>query len=335
MKPPTQLYVQLERDNGTTSQEREPCRVHLSMDLAPVTPRERGALSLLGLSVGDAFGEQFFRPAQDEERLLATRTPPPSPWPYTDDTEMALSIVAELWRHGSIDRDRLAKSFAWHYDGSRGYGPAMHRVLRAVREGEPWADVTAREFAGQGSWGNGAAMRAGPLGAFFAEDLRRVVEQAHRSAEVTHSHPEAIAGAIAVAVAAAMAWSERARPSQLGRAEFLDRLLPFIPETDVRSRIRRARALPATASVPFAVSVLGNGTELSAQDTVPFALWCAGAHLDDVEQALWLAVSGGGDRDTLCAMVGSIVVLSTGSERVPAAWLAAREPLPSWPFEGP
>ncbi|NMO17966.1 ADP-ribosylglycohydrolase family protein [Pyxidicoccus fallax] len=305
------------------------------MDLAPPTPRERAALSLLGLSVGDAFGEQFFRPPDEEERLLALRTPPPAPWPYTDDTEMALSVVAELWRYGAIDRDRLALGFARHYDGSRGYGPAMHRVLRAVREGEPWADVTRREFSAQGSWGNGAAMRAGPLGAFFAGDMDAVVEQAHRSAEVTHAHPEAIAGAIAVAVAAAMAWGERAEPSRLGRPEFLEQLLPFIPESDVRSRIRKARALPATASVPFAVSVLGNGTALSAQDTVPFALWCAGAHLDDFEQALWLAVSGGGDRDTLCAMVGSIVVLAAGKERVPSAWLAAREPLPDWPFESP
>lgn len=303
------------------------------MDLAPPTPRERAALSLLGLSVGDAFGEQFFLPEPEETRLLTTRTLPPAPWPYTDDTEMALSIVAELWRHGDIDRDRLARSFAWHYDSSRGYGPAMHRVMRAVREGEPWAEVTRREFASQGSWGNGAAMRVGPLGAFFAEDLRAVVEQAHRSAEVTHSHPEAIAGASAVAVAAATAWNARARAPRPGRAEFLDLLLPFIPESDVRSRIRKARALPANASVPFAVSVLGNGTALSAQDTVPFALWCAGTHLDDFEQALWLAVSGGGDRDTLCAMVGSIVVLSTGTAGIPSAWVAARETLPTWPFE--
>jgi ADP-ribosylglycohydrolase len=133
-------------------------------------------------------------------------------------------------------------------------------------------------------------------------------------------------------VAAAVAWGERARP---GRQAFLDRVLPFVPESDVRSRLRKARALPETASVPFAVSILGNGTGLSAQDTVPFALWCAGAHLNDFEAALWLAVSGGGDRDTLCAMVGSIVVLSAGPERVPAAWLAAREPLPDWPFESP
>jgi ADP-ribosylglycohydrolase len=241
---------------------------------------------------------------------------------------MALSVVAMLRRQGTLEQARLARDFAAHYDPSRGYGPAMHRVLNALREGQPWEEVTRREFSGQGSWGNGAAMRVGPLGAYFAEDLKRVVEQALRSAEVTHAHPEALAGAIAVAVAAALAWIGRLERPRPHRAEFLDRLLPFIPPSDVHSRLRKARDLPPSASVRFAVSVLGNGTGLSAQDTVPFALWCAGERLDDFDQALWLTVSGGGDRDTTCAMVGSIVVLSTGMERIPAAWLAAREPLP-------
>jgi ADP-ribosylglycohydrolase len=43
-------------------------------------------------------------------------------------------------------------------------------------------------------------MRVAPIGAFFAEDLDLVVKQAQASAEITHTHPEAIAGAIAVAV---------------------------------------------------------------------------------------------------------------------------------------
>ena len=289
---------------------------------------ERAALSLMGLSTGDAFGEQFFRFVAQEERLITTRTAPPGPWAYTDDTEMALAVVAMLRRLGGIEQDRLALDFAQGYDPSRGYGPAMHRVLGALGAGQPWRDVTRREFSGQGSWGNGAAMRVGPLGAYFAGDLDAVVEQARLSAEVTHAHPEAIAGAIAVAVAASLAWTGREAHSLPGRAEFLERLLPFVPESDVRSRLRKARDLPGDASVPFAVSVLGNGMGLSAPDTVPFALWCAGERLDDFEGALWLALSGGGDRDTLCAIVGSIVVLVTGAERIPASWLAAREPLP-------
>ena len=65
------------------------------------------------------------------------------------------------------------------------------------------------------------------------------------------------------------------------------------------------------------MSALGTGHDISAQDTCPFALWCAGGHLDSYEEALWLTVSGLGDRDTTCAMVGGIVALSAGVDSIP------------------
>ena len=51
---------------------------------------------------------------------------------------------------------------------------------------------------------------------------------------------------------------------------------------------------------------------------------------DSYEEALWLTVSGLGDRDTTCAMVGGIVALYTGVKGIPAPWMQAREPLPQW-----
>jgi ADP-ribosylglycohydrolase len=60
-------------------------------------------------------------------------------------------------------------------------------------------------------------------------------------------------------------------------------------------------------------------------------MWCAAQHLDNYEEALWLTVSGLGDRDTTCAIVGGIVSLHTGVEGIPAAWRRAREPLPRLP----
>ena len=54
--------------------------------------------------------------------------------------------------------------------------------------------------------GNGGAMRAAPLGAYFADDLVLCADAARNSALVTHTHPEGVAGTIAVAMAAAMAW---------------------------------------------------------------------------------------------------------------------------------
>ncbi len=175
-------------------------------------------------------------------------------------------------------------------------------------------------------------MRITPLGAFFADVLDEVVEEAVKSAQVTHTHPEAIAGSIAVAVAAASAWRLRSSSVLPSRAEFLDLIVPFVPTSEVRRKIRWARDLSDAASIEAVVDLLGNGTGLSAQDTVPFVLWCAGEHLDDYEQALWLTASGFGDVDTTCAMVGGIVALYTGAESIPAGWKQAREPLPNWPF---
>ena len=76
--------------------------------------------------------------------------------------------------------------------------------------------------------------------------------------------------------------------------------------------------------------MLGNGVKVSAQDTVPFCLWCAAKYLDNYEEAMWATVSALGDRDTTCAIVGGIVACYTGVEGIPPDWLAAREPLPDW-----
>jgi ADP-ribosylglycohydrolase len=60
-------------------------------------------------------------------------------------------------------------------------------------------------------------------------------------------------------------------------------------------------------------------------------LFCAGAHLDNYEEAIWMTVSGLGDRDTTCAIVGGIVATYTGADAIPSDWLDSREPLPSIP----
>ncbi len=87
------------------------------------------------------------------------------------------------------------------------------------------------------------------------------------------------------------------------------------------------------STVDEVVLVVGNGENVTAQDTVPLCLWCAAKHLDFYDEALWLTVSALGDRDTTCAIVGGIVAMRGGLEGIPGAWRQAREPLPDWPFE--
>lgn len=174
----------------------------------------RARLALEGLSVGDAFGQGFFRP--EIGVMLIRRQPPQGPWRWTDDTAMALSVVDVLEVHEEIDRDALASAFVRRYvdDPMRGYGAGARRQLEDIARGDPWRDVCRAVFGGQGSLGNGAAMRVAPVGAYFEDDLDRVVVEARRSAEVTHAHAEGQAGAIAIAVAAALAWRHRVGPER-------------------------------------------------------------------------------------------------------------------------
>jgi ADP-ribosylglycohydrolase len=291
----------------------------------------RARVALEGLSVGDALGGFFeFSNPSGLSHFVKTRKPPTGQWHFTDDTNMALSIYEMLRLHGEIEQDALALSFAQHYDRLRGYGRSIHGWVPRVLSGQHWREAAALAFGGQGSFGNGGAMRVAPVGAYFADDLPAVVEQARRTSEITHAHPEGVAGAIAVAVAAALAshfQSEGQRPS---RAEFIEQVLPYVPESEVAQRIRQGMKLPASTTVQKAVEALGNGSRVTAQDTVPFVLWAAGEFLDTYPEAIWRTASGGGDVDTTCAMVGGIVASYVGLEGIPAEWIAAREPLPAW-----
>ncbi|MFH8348345.1 ADP-ribosylglycohydrolase family protein [Streptomyces sp. NPDC018045] len=284
---------------------------------------ERALKSLRGLSLGDALGSQFFVPANYPH--LKRRELPPSPWQWTDDTEMACSVVAVLADHGRIDQDALARSFADHHDVDRGYGPAVNRMLRLVREGGDWRELASALFNGQGSWGNGAAMRIAPLGAWYADDPEQATHQAEISAYTTHQHREAVVGAMAVAAAAALA----AAPGRTAGPEaLLDGVLALIPRSAVQAGLRRARDMLDYGDAGTVAAVLGCGRRTSAHDTVPFALWAAARHLDDFEQALWTTAQVGGDVDTTCAIVGGIV--AAGGAAPPPDWLARTEPLPSW-----
>src|SRR4051794_39623308 len=97
----------------------------------------RALHSLDGLSVGDGFGECFFAIALDGvsyRHRLSNLEAPPLRWRYTDDTEMALAIIEVLGRHGRIDQDDLAETFARRYarDDRRGYGGMAHEILRQL-----------------------------------------------------------------------------------------------------------------------------------------------------------------------------------------------------------
>ncbi len=289
---------------------------------------DRARIALEGLSVGDAFGEQFLEAGPAVRARLEGKRHTPSHakrWHWTDDTAMALSITRVLAAHGAIDPDALALAFARSYaaEPARGYGRGAHAVLGEIAAGTPYATAARALFGGEGSCGNGAAMRAAPIGAYFAGDLDAAGAQAARSAAPTHAHAEGVAGAIAIAVAAAaVAAGER------DARAVLELVVARTPPGATHDGCKRALPMLRADHVTVAAE-LGNGSRVTSADTVPFAVWCAATHLADYAAALWACTEVGGDIDTTCAIVGGIVVGAVGVAGIPAAWRAAREDLPA------
>lgn len=291
--------------------------------------RARARVALEGLATGDALGQRFFGLAADVLPRIARRELPTGDWRWTDDTLMACSVVDTLERHERIVEQPLFASFVGRFEDGRGYGPAAFDLLANARAGLADHRSAAALFDGAGSFGNGAAMRVAPVGAWHANDLDLVAEDADRSAVVTHTHREGRAGAVAVAVAAAIA--TRMRESRVVAPDprrFLTDVADRTPESFTRDGIRRAASFAAGTEAEAAAALLGSGQDVAAHDTVPFALWACAHHLASYEDAFWATVAGLGDRDTTCAISCGIVACFVGS--VPAPWVEAREPLPAW-----
>lgn len=281
--------------------------------------------ALDGIALGDCFGQTFFVPDDIARQRIKDREILNEPWSFTDDTVMAIGIYRILEKYGKIDQDELAKVFADNYalDWHRGYGGTAHSILQSIKEGKNWRQAASEAFDGMGSMGNGGAMRAAPIGAYFADDIDKVLHYAKASAQVTHAHIEGIAGAMAVAAGSALLLNKKLG-CYFGEGEaFLCDVANKLPESDTKYKILSAVPIKKESSIEFAVSVLGNGIMLTAQDTVPFCLWCAAYYYTSVEEALWTAVSALGDRDTICAIVGGMVSLY--AEEIPPQWLRYME----------
>lgn len=215
---------------------------------------EKAILSLDGLSVGDAFGAALGEGSTSAlaQINISNRKMPSFPWQWTDDTHMALSIVENLAEFETIEQDELAERFAERFSEEpyRGYGAGAIQLLQKLSDGENWRDVAPQLFQG-GSYGNGAAMRAAPIGAYYQNHPKRAALEAQKSAVITHTHTDGQAGAIAVAVAASIIHNYSA-------ASFLNEVIQFVPDSSTRDGIILATKIPKEA-FDTAVSRLGTG----------------------------------------------------------------------------
>lgn len=187
---------------------------------------------------------------------------------FTDDSVLTVAIASAI-------------------RGSAGYAPA----LRAWGRGYPRAGYGAMFMAWlrdgdagpYNSWGNGSAMRVSPV-AWAFDDLETVLDQAAKSAAVTHDHPEGIRGAQATAAAVFVGRTTRAKEAVLDVVR--ER---FGYDSSASTGELRDRAV----------------LDLSCQWSVPAAL-AAVREATGVEDAIRRAVSIGGDTDTIACIAGAI-----------------------------
>lgn len=283
--------------------------------------------SLKGISIGDAFGESFFGETDMILQHLKERKIPKTSWEFTDDTVMAIAVYNQLRVNQDIYQDKLAEEFVSNHekDVNRGYGATARRILREIGEGGNWRAISEGVFEGMGSMGNGASMRVSPIGAYYFDDLKRVKELAIKSAEITHSNIEGITGAIAVAIGTAIATTLKLENKEIDPNDFILQVAERLPDTDTKAKIKKSTTISYKYNIETVKSILGNGSKIMVQDTVPFSLWCAAHNLTNFEEAIWKAVSVLGDRDTICAIVGGITIMSCAENTIPKTWMDSVE----------
>lgn len=211
---------------------------------------------------------------------------------YTDDSVLTIATAEALLTDGDYQAAyrRLGRLYPYPLGG---YGA---RFAGWLQEDAP------RPY---NSCGNGSAMRVSPVG-FARNTLEDVLAEAERSASVTHNHPEGIRGAQATASAV------------------------FLARTgSTKSQIRSFIASRFGYDLDRTVQSIRPGYRFNptCQGTVPEAI-VAFLDAEDFESAIRLAISLGGDADTLACITGSIAHAYYG--RIPDPFVAtARRVLPS------
>ena len=202
----------------------------------------------------------------------------------------------------------------------------------------------------QGSCGNGSAMRVAPLGAFIATDWARCIQpqqltsdgfypfekkiivEAMRQAEVTHCHPEGVAGSIAVTLLSFLITEAVMKEYSHPISYYYTGLLHCTPNGQVWDGIAKARDLPLDMPIGKVIQILGNGTHVTCQDTVPFCCYMAIKAMSNYpnnkekifEQIIIETSMAFGDVDTNCAIVGGIIA---NAAPPPDKWIKFCKPI--------
>ena len=187
---------------------------------------------------------------------------------FTDDTVLTIATADALLK--GLDYAEAYRTYGCRYPRA-GYGGAFIKWLMTA-DAPPY-----------NSWGNGSAMRVSPVG-FAGKTMEEVLREAAKSAAVTHNHPQGIKGAQAVAAAIFMGRCGQSRKE-------IRRFVTDHFAYDLKPTIDQIRP--------------GYYFDVSCQGSVPQAI-IAFLESTDVEDAIRLAISLGGDSDTQGCIAGGI-----------------------------
>lgn len=297
--------------------------------------RERYRGCLLGGAVGDALG----RPVEGWRSRHVWKQFPDGlrdfqPWrewyggprgTFTDDTQLTIEMAEWLIDAGQdppSTTDVARRISLWGRTG-RGIGQATWAALVRMERGEPWWR------SGEPSAGNGAAMRAAPYALRHAGRFEEIRQTAALGTVPTHADASAVASAIAQAVAVneclAANWP-------LDQSAFLERVVGAIDDLDLPALAHRGTGERATlvqrigqveglleAEPGRVFDHFYNGAFVL--ETTPVVLWCLLARGEDPEEALVTAVMGGGDADTVAAILGNLIGALHGLAAFPDRWV--------------
>jgi ADP-ribosylglycohydrolase len=219
---------------------------------------------MIGAFAGDIIGSVYeANPIKTTDFPLFTRYSR-----FTDDTVLTIATADALLN--DLDYARVYRRYGRTYPHA-GYGGAFFKWMM-TDDAPPY-----------NSWGNGSAMRVGPVG-FACDSIEDLLLEAEKSAAVTHNHPEGIKGAQAVALAIFMGWKGKTKK-------------------DIRQAITEKFDYGLMRTI--AEIRPGYFFDVSCKGSVPQAI-IAFLESHDVESAIRLAISLGGDSDTQACIAGAI-----------------------------
>jgi poly(ADP-ribose) glycohydrolase ARH3 len=282
----------------------------------------RGAL--IGCAVGDAVGE--LAAVHNTKRQLEDFLSEGDMLRYTDDTAMAIGLAEALTTSGGkVVEKEIGEAFRRNYGREpwREYSASTPAVFAASqRKGLPYSEAAAQLHGGQGSFGNGAAIRIAPLGLLFRKS-QRLREYAEISARVTHTHPIGIDGA------AIMAWA-------VGRVALLDPRAKFPYSDFCVGIVNFARTREMRQKLALVVELLANKAtpqdaafqlrlSQTVEESLPFSLFSFLKFPLSFRDCIYCAVLNGGDPDSLGSMAGALSGAYLGWDAIPKEWRARVE----------